>query len=100
MATHSGQTRWAQQAASPLVEGSAAARWRSSPGRAAGEFLGVPAAELGELRGVMPVPRAELMGRRHVLGPLVQPGRVLADPARPEPVHQNARSVLGSRGVI
>ena len=35
MAPHSGQTRWAQQAASPPAEGSAAARWRSSPARTA-----------------------------------------------------------------
>ena len=78
----------------------AGARALAVAGLAAGEFPGVAVAKVSELRRVMPEPGAELAGWRDVLRPLVQPGGVLAEPARPEPVHQHARPVLGFRMVV
>jgi hypothetical protein len=61
---------------------------------AAGELVQVPAAELVELGRVVAVPLAQLGGRRGVLGPLIQPGRVLAQAPRPDPVDEHAGAVV------
>ena len=63
--------------------------------RMAGQFVQVAAAEFGELGWVVAVPLAQLGGRRDVLGPQIQPGRVLADPPRPYPVDEHAGAIAG-----
>ena len=49
------------------------------PLRLTGQLVQVAAAEFVELGRVVPVPLAQLGGRRGVLGPLVQVGRFVAD---------------------
>jgi len=67
--------------------------------RSAGQLVQVAAAELVELGRVVPVPFAELGGRRGVLGPLVQVGRILAQAPRPDPVDEHPGAV-GRRGRV
>jgi len=68
--------------------------------RGAGQLVQVTAAELAELGRVVPVPLAQLGGRRDVLGPLVQVGRVLAQAPRPDPVDEHAGAVGRRRRVV
>jgi hypothetical protein len=68
--------------------------------RAAGQLVDVATAELVELCRVVPVPLAQFGGWRGVLGPLVQPGGVLAQAARPDPVDQHPGAVIGRRRVV
>jgi hypothetical protein len=67
---------------------------------AAGQLVQVTPAELVEFFWVVPVPLAQLGGRRGVLGPFGQVGRVLTQAARPDPVHEHAGSVGGRRRVV
>jgi hypothetical protein len=67
---------------------------------AAGELIEVAAAELVELGRVVLVPLAQLGGRRDILGPLVQVGRVLAQAPRPDPVDEHPGAVLRRRGIV
>jgi hypothetical protein len=68
--------------------------------RVAGKLVQVPAAELVELGRVVPVPLAQLGGRRGVLGPVIEPGRVLAQAPRPDPVDEHAGAVLRRRRLV
>jgi hypothetical protein len=67
---------------------------------AAGQLVQVAPAELGEFFRIVPVPLAQFGGRRGVLGPLGQVGRVLAQAARPDPVHEYAGAVVGRGRVV
>jgi hypothetical protein len=68
--------------------------------RAAGQLVQVTTPELAELGRVVPVPLAQLSGRGGVLGPLVQPGRVLAQAPRPDPVDEHPGAVVRRRRVV
>jgi predicted ArsR family transcriptional regulator len=64
------------------------------------EFRDVAAAELGKPGRVVAVPGAQFRRRRDILRPLIEPGGVLAKPARPDPVDQHPGTVVGGRRVI
>src|SRR5438034_4398166 len=66
----------------------------------AGQLTEVALTEFAEPGQVMAVPGAQLGGRRDVLGPVVQPERVLAQAARPDPVDEHAGAVRVRRPVI
>jgi predicted ArsR family transcriptional regulator len=68
------------------------------PGR--GEFRDVAAPEFGEPGRVVTVPGPQFRRRRDILRPLIQPRRVLAEPARPDPVNQHPGAVVGRRRVV
>src|SRR5690606_21987603 len=65
-----------------------------------GELGAVAARELREPLRVVPVPLAQLGGGGHLLAPLIQVGRVLAQPARPHPVHQDPDAIFRQRRVV
>jgi hypothetical protein len=67
---------------------------------AAGKLIEVAAPELVELGRVVAVPLAQLGGRRGVLGPLIQPGRVLAQAPGPDPVDEHAGAVVRRRRLV
>src|SRR5205823_5311836 len=68
--------------------------------RGPGQLAEVTLAEFTELGRVVPVPGTQLGGRRDVLGPVVQPERVLAQAARPDPVDEHAGPVLRRRLLV
>jgi hypothetical protein len=66
----------------------------------AGELGQVAPAELAELGRVVPVPLAQVGRWRDVPDPVIQPGRVLAQAPRPDPVDQHPGAVRRRRLVV
>src|SRR6476620_6004790 len=89
-----------EQRQRPPGRGQGAEPAERGPLRGAGQLTEVALPEFAELGRVMAVPRAQLGGRRDVLGPVVQPERVLAQAARPDPVDEHAGAVRVRRLVV
>lgn len=65
-----------------------------------GEFGSVATAELVPSVRVVTEPSPEFVARRECAEPFVQVRLALGDPSRPEPIHQDAVTVVASRAVI
>jgi len=70
------------------------------PLRAAGQLAEIALPELVELSRVMAVPFPQVSRWRDVLGPVVQPERVVAQAARPDPVDEHAGAVRVRRLIV
>src|SRR5262249_4726644 len=70
------------------------------PALLAPELAPVALAELGEALRVVREPAAERVARCELTKPLVEPGVVFPEPARPEPIDEDAVAVSASRRVV
>src|SRR5439155_2196433 len=92
--------RRGEQRQRPPGRGQGAEPAERGPLRGAGQLTEVALPEFAELGRVVAVPGAQFGGRRDVLGPVVQPERVLAQAARPDPVDEYAGAVGIRRLVV
>src|SRR5690606_1945201 len=64
------------------------------------ELVKVLALERSPFRRIVAEPLAKLVARGNILDPAVEPRGLFGQTARPDPVHQNPRPILGGSGFV